>query len=62
MNDWKTLIKLFAEHQAESKFIAECVYVYLLEHAQPLAEDDQRFLNDLNRYLEGDCDEISTNR
>jgi hypothetical protein len=52
--NWESLRRICEQNMAYCDYVAKCVYVYLLEHAQPLAEDDQRFLDDLVRFLEGD--------
>lgn len=44
------LINIFEEHQADSDFIAECVYAYLSEHCPY----DGKFIADLIRFLEGE--------
>jgi hypothetical protein len=48
MEKWENLLKIFEKFEAESEFVAECVWSCLTEHS------DNEFENELLHFLGGE--------
>ena len=46
----ENLLDIFAKHEAESVFVAECVYAYLSEHCP----EDKEFMEELIQFMAGE--------
>jgi hypothetical protein len=48
--NWETLIPLFERHQADTNFIAECVYAYIVNYGMDHPQDND-LLNEIIQFL-----------